>query len=80
MLPVTFLSTKICALDVGDLNKLTRAVKNLNGSKDLEWCIEPATDGIIAIRAYVDTSFAVHKAMKFDTGILMTFGGGGIYF
>ena len=80
LLPIVFLSTRVSAPDVDDLHKLQRVVKYINGTKDMGICIEPAKDGIMNIRAYVDASFAVHKEFRSHTGIVITFGGGGIYF
>ena len=80
LLPVVFLSTRVTAPDVDDLHKLERVVKYVNATKLMGICIEPAKDGIINIRAYVDASFAVHKEFRSHTGIVVTFGGGGIYF
>lgn len=80
LVPVVFLSTRVANPDVDDLHKLERVIKYVNSTKDIGVCIEPAKDGIINIRAYVDASFAVHKEFRSHTGIVVTFGGGGIFF
>ena len=54
-------------------------MKYLNGTTDLGICLEPEL-GILSIHAYVDASFAVHADFKSHTGVVVTLGGGGIYF
>jgi hypothetical protein len=78
--PVVFLTTRVRAPDVDDLAKLERVLKYLNGTKTFGICIEPDRNGILSMHVYVDASFAVHADMKSHTGIVVTFGGGGIYF
>ena len=78
--PIVFLSTRVRAPDVDDLAKLDRVLTYLNGTKTYGICIEPDKDGITSMHVYVDASFAVHCEYKSHTGIVITFGGGGIYF
>jgi hypothetical protein len=78
--PVVFLTTRVRAPDVDDLAKLERVLKYLNGTKTFGIYIEPDRNGILSMHVYVDASFAVHADMKSHTGIVVTFGGGGIYF
>ena len=78
--PVVFLTTRVQAPDKDDLAKLERVLKYLNGTKTFGICIEPDKDGIMSMHVYVDASFAVHAEFKSHTGIVVTFGGGGIYF
>lgn len=78
--PVVFLSTRVQAPDVDDLAKLERMLKYINGTKSYGICIEPDKDGIMSTHVYVDASFAVHHEFRSHTGIVVTFGGGGIYF
>ena len=77
--PVVFLSTRVQHADQDDWSKLIRVMKYLNGSKELGIILEPS-EGILSVRSYVDASFAVHADFKSHTGIVITFGGGGIFF
>ena len=78
--PVVFLTTRVMAPDVDDFAKMERVLKYLNGTRDFGICIEPDKDGMMSMHVYVDASFAVHADFKSHTGIVITFGGGGIYF
>ena len=78
--PVVFLSTRVQTPDVDDLAKLERLLKYINGTSTFGICIEPDKDGIMSMHVYVDASFAVHHEFRSHTGIVVTFGGGGIYF
>ena len=80
LLSVVFLITRVSTPDIDDLNKLLRVVKYINATKDIRICIQPDEGGITSIRAYVDASFAVRQEFRSHTGIVLTFGGGGIYF
>ena len=77
--PVVFLSTRVQCADQDDWSKLIRIMKYLNGSKELGIVLEP-DEGLLSVHSYVDASFAVHADFKSHTGIVITFGGGGIFF
>jgi len=77
--PVVYLSTRVHCSDEDDWTKMMRVLKYLNGSKELGICLDPS-QGLLSIHAYVDASFAVHHDMKSHTGIVVSFGAGGILF
>ena len=63
--------------DVDDWKKLTRCIRYLRNSKELYLTLEADDD--IAIKWWIDASFAMHPDMKSHTGGTMSFGKGSVY-
>jgi hypothetical protein len=57
-----------------DWEKLMRAMKYLNGTKEENFTL--SADDLRVIKWYMDTSFAVHPDFKSHTGAMMTLGKG----
>jgi hypothetical protein len=74
---ISFLTTRVTRPDKDDWNKLRRCIRYLRGSKDLFLTLE--TDNGIAVKWWIDASFAVHPDMRSHTGGTMSLGKGSIY-
>jgi hypothetical protein len=76
-LPVAFLTTRIRSPDKDDMNKLTRVIRYLRGTKELGLTLR--ADASNVAKWFVDASYAVHPDMRSHTGGTMTLGGGSIF-
>jgi hypothetical protein len=74
---VAYLTTRVTQPNVDDWKKLTRGIQYLRGSKDLYLTLE-ADDGV-AVKWWIDASFAVHPDMRSHTGGTMSLGKGSVY-
>jgi hypothetical protein len=75
--PISFLCTRVINSNVGDHNKLRRAVKCLRGTKLM--CLTLESDDLQTIKWWVDASFAVHEDMRSHTGGPITLGKGSVH-
>ena len=71
---VAFLCTRVKQPDVDDWKKLRRCIRYLRDTKDLPFTLEAGED--IAIKWWIDASFAVHPDMRSHTGAAMSLGKG----
>jgi hypothetical protein len=69
--------TRVTQQNVDDWKKLTQGIQYLCGSKDLYLTLE-ADDGV-AIKWWIDASFAVHPDMRSHTGGMMSLRKGSVY-
>lgn len=69
---VSFLTTRVKALDEDDWSKLKRAMRYLKRAKDLGLTLSVREIGIICW--YVDASYAMHNDCKGHTRAMMTLG------
>jgi hypothetical protein len=74
---ISFLTTRVIHPDEDDWKKLTRCIRYLRDSKDLFLTLEAASD--LAIKWWIDASFAVHPNMRSHTGGTMSLGKGSLY-
>ena len=74
---ISFLTTHVTRPDKDDWNKLRQCIWYLRGSKDLFLTLE--MDNGIAVKWWIDASFAVHPDMRSYTGGTMSLGKGSIY-
>ena len=77
LVPVVYLASRVLSPTEDDWKKFHRILKYLHGTKDL--CLHLSVDQIIAIRAFIDASFAVHPDMRSHTGCAITLGAGALY-
>ena len=77
LLVSNFLCTRVSNPTVGDMDKLTRALKYLHSTQDLGINID--VNANLHVIAYVDASYAVHKDFKSHTGAVISLGQGPIY-
>ena len=75
MTAVAFLTTRVSKPDTDDYAKLSRCMKYIRRTKDLNLTLE--VDGSGTLQWWVDASFAVHMDMKSHTGAILTLGKGG---
>jgi hypothetical protein len=74
---ISFLTTRVTQPGRDDWKKLRQQIKYLRGSKDLYLTLK--TDDDIAIKWWIDASFAVHPDMRRHTGGTISLGKGSIY-
>jgi hypothetical protein len=74
---ISFLCGRIQSPDADDYKKLTRLVKYLQSTVDLDLCL--SADSMDEIHWSVDASFAVHPNMRGHTGGTMSLGKGAVY-
>ena len=72
LLPIAFLTTRVKAPTTGDLAKLQRVMKYLNGTSQQTMVLAPRNKNL---EAYVDASFGCHPDGKSHTGLVVTLGG-----
>jgi hypothetical protein len=74
---VSFLTTRVQALDKEDWRKLKQILKYLNGTRHLKLML--CEDQMkFAVHWYVDGSHQIHEDYRGQTGSLMTFGKGAV--
>ena len=71
---ISFLSTKVKQPTTNDMKKLDHILKYLNFTKDYKTKYQPQS---LQLFAYIDASYALHKDMKGQTGIIITLGKNG---
>jgi hypothetical protein len=69
-----FLTSRVLCATQEDWRKLERLIKYVRGSADLGITLE--ADKFVAVTAYVDASFAVHRDAKSHTGLVISIGKG----
>jgi hypothetical protein len=74
LLTVSFLTTRVQAPTKDDASKLKRALKYLNGTKNL--ALRLIQDPSNTVHAYIDASYGVHSDYRSHTGMLITLGAG----
>lgn len=74
---VVYLASRVQSPTEDDWKKFIRVLKYLYGTKDLSLRLSP--DSVLAVRAYIDASFAVHEDMRGHTGAVITLGCGTIF-
>jgi hypothetical protein len=73
---ISFLTTQVTQSDEDHWKKVRWCVQYLHGSKDLYLTLE--IDDGIAIKWWIDASFAVHPDMQSHTGGTMSLGKGSV--
>lgn len=79
LLPVIYLSSRVTKCMMRDWCKLERIARYLKVTRGLCLHLKP-DDGLISIFAHVVASFAVHKDFRSQSGSVITFGHGCIFF
>jgi hypothetical protein len=74
---VAFLTTRVREPDQDDYKKLTRVMRYLRRTIEIELTLE--ADDMHVIKWWIDGSFAVHPDMKSHTGATMSMGKGSAY-
>ena len=78
LLPVSYLTTRVQAPSLQDLNKLERVLRYLKSTIDKKLILRASKSGI-RVRCYVDASYNVHSKAKSHTGIIISLGHGAIF-
>jgi histone deacetylase 1/2 len=73
LLPVSFLSTRITRCTDGDVRKLDRVLKYLNGTRDMGIVLKYKPS---YLHAFIDASYGVHDDAKSHSGLFVTIGRG----
>ena len=71
---IAFLTTRVSRPDVHDWKKLSRVIRYLRGTKDLDLTLEAGSLNLV--KWWTDGAFAVHIDMRSHTGAVMTLGEG----
>ena len=74
---VAFLTTRVRGPDVDNYKKLTRVIKYLRGTINLNLTLE--ADDAHIVKWWIDAAFATHVDYKSHTGGTMTMGKGSVY-
>jgi hypothetical protein len=76
LLTISYLTTKVLAPTRGDIAKLFRLLKYINGTKELALILQPNNSNNIEV--YVDASYGIHSDGKSHTGMCIKHGNGTI--
>jgi hypothetical protein len=76
LLAVSFLTTRVQNPDSDDLNKLTRVIKYLNGSRELGLVLRASEP--LTIKAYIDAAYGLHQDGKSHSGLIISIGSGAV--
>ena len=73
LLAIAYLCTRVKSPTTGDLTKLGRVLKYLNGTAEQVLVLRPSTE--LKLEGYIDASFGCHPDGKSHTGLVVTLGG-----
>jgi len=74
---VSFLCKRVQEPTVEDMKKFTKVIKYIRHTRDLGIVLE--ADKMLAVLAYVDSSYGVHNDLRSHTGVVIGLGNGPVY-